>query len=252
MRLDYNDRDSGARLDIGYGEAAIIRGRWGEFYLQHPDLNARAELSLPDEDDPEALAEGVEITLSSGRYSGTSSLNVAEAEAMAAVLTSATEIAAQINEANADRIAEAKERKRREEEEREKARVERESALAGRKDMLMTELLGERVKIREAGIKGMRPAIVEVREVRGEYNYVTAEYASTGEFEIHFAWTHETDRYNRTQHLNRMRRLDVKVGAGWRTVWDDGDDDLSSYDRETPVSSAKPAPKYDGELGESL
>lgn len=243
MRLGYGDKLA-ATADIGYGPFEIVAGSYGELHFASPDAEVHITISVPDANDPVDLRDGVQLTPRSGKYS--SQLDVAGAEALGAVLVSATEVAAQINLTHADAIAEAKKAREREEAAREKAKAAREKVIKERTERLLNEFVGETVKVREAGYKTMRQAIVDAREVRGEYNYDTNEYAMTGEYKPSFSYT---GRDARTQRVERIQRLDVKVGASWRTVWDDGVEDLPSWERDRPAGSAKPVKKYDGELG---
>lgn len=114
--------------------------------------------------------------------------------------------------------------------------------LAERKERLLTEFMGERVKVRERGYKTMRQAEVTAREVT-VFDHASYSHKPTGEFEPWLRYTSDV----RTQDINRMQRLDVRVGSKWMTVWDDGLDDLPYYDNNLSTSAA-PADPYDGRL----
>jgi hypothetical protein len=102
-----------------------------------------------------------------------------------------------------------------------------------REEMLVTELLGETVKVRGLGYKTMRRAKVDVREVYKHRKEGPGPRQPTGEFKPVFLY--ESD--DRQQAVALMPRLDVMTPEGWATVWDDGAEDV--FDGEL-ASSAKP------------
>lgn len=95
---------------------------------------------------------------------------------------------------------------------------------AARKEMLITELLGELVKVRGLGYKTMRRARVEARPA-GARTYLPL-----------FMYEGET----RQQAVELIKRLDVMTPEGWATVWDDGTEDVFLGHGETLSTSAKP------------
>lgn len=99
-----------------------------------------------------------------------------------------------------------------------------------REEMLLTELLGETVKVRHKGYKTMRAACVEAHEKR---SWKGSELVPDG-YRIVFDWKDDEGRSNQ---VSLMRRLDVMTDEGWATVWDDGTDDLGFGKLAT---SAKP------------
>jgi hypothetical protein len=97
-----------------------------------------------------------------------------------------------------------------------------------REEMLLTELLGETVKIRGMGYKTMRRAKVESFSYEshpGQHTYMPV-----------FRYEKE----DRQQSVRLIPRLDVMTPDGWATVWDDGTEDLYLMDGEGLSSSAKP------------
>lgn len=96
---------------------------------------------------------------------------------------------------------------------------------ARRAEFLITELLGELVKVRGLGYKTMRRATVEVRQNRRTENY-EPWFKYEGDF--------------RQQQVALIKRLDVMTPEGWATVWDDGHEDVLLFDGETLSTSAKP------------
>lgn len=111
-----------------------------------------------------------------------------------------------------------------------------EEVIAEREQLMLTELLGETVKVRNRGYKTMRQATVDAkthrewREVGGKRELVEDGYKAS------LQWKGEA----RAGQVRLFRRLDVMTKEGWATVWDDGYDDLSEYDRRRPAGSAKP------------
>lgn len=93
-----------------------------------------------------------------------------------------------------------------------------------RNEMLMTELLGELVKVRGLGYKTMKRARVAVRDYRDGYKPY---------------FRYEGKEF-RQQNVALIKRLDVMTPDGWATVWDDGNEDVFLRDGETLSTSAKP------------
>jgi hypothetical protein len=98
-----------------------------------------------------------------------------------------------------------------------------------RREMLLTELIGELVKVRGLGYKTMRRARVKATPRWNTRN--------RGE-EFVPLFDYEGD--SRQQSVETIKRLDVMTSEGWATVWDDGTDDL--YGGKLS-SSAKPTGK---------
>lgn len=93
-----------------------------------------------------------------------------------------------------------------------------------RKEILLTELLGETVKVRGMGYKTMRRARVEVTEIAGGTEY-----------RPYFNYEKE----ERQQAVELIKRLDVMTHKGWATVWDDGTEDMYLLPGEQLATSAK-------------
>jgi hypothetical protein len=245
---------SATTIDIGFGPVSInkLDGYWGELLLSFPNkgsdrYSSLVSLSLPGRDeDPDDGA-----TFSVNRRTFTDSDETDEAATVIAAISTARTIIALWRESNKAKLAEIEAERKREEEERERLQKEREAKREAhkleteeRRERLMTEFIGERVKIRESGYKGMRSGDVDAKTKRAWSEETLRWEEIDGEFELTIRWVGEPY----TQNVFNWRRLDVKVGARWKTVWDDGVDDLSYYDQQTPVSSAKEAPMYDGSL----
>jgi hypothetical protein len=164
------------------------------------------------------------------------------------LLTFAADLAELINEANADRRAEIELERKRQEEEAEREREECRQRIAERTELLLTELVDERVNIRQHGYKTMRQATVGVRELR-VWNRETSEYEVAG-YAPKFDYVNAADA-SRTQHVDEIKRLDVKVRGTrkWKTVWEDGMDDLNPWDRDA-VSLKPVQDRYDGSCQE--
>jgi hypothetical protein len=92
-----------------------------------------------------------------------------------------------------------------------------------RRELLMTELLGEIVKVRGMGYKTMKRARVEAATFGDGYRPL---------------FNYEEDA--RQQDVELIKRLDVMTPKGWATVWDDGKEDVFLMPGETLSTSAKP------------
>lgn len=117
-----------------------------------------------------------------------------------------------INAAQGDERAEAIARAA-EEREREAAEAaKRDEAWAERSERLLTEFLGEKVRIRLRGMRRWRPATVESQEttVDGELAYVPC-----------FRYVYEKHGYME-RNLRGIVALEVKVGSRYQSVWNDG------------------------------
>lgn len=97
---------------------------------------------------------------------------------------------------------------------------------AEREQLLLTELLGELVKVRGLGYKTMRRARVDVRP----------NPRQDGTYKPFLKYEGES----RGQNIGTIKRLDVMTPEGWATVWDDGKDDVLLFPGETLSTSAKP------------
>ena len=150
--------------------------------------------------------------------------------------------------ANEEAIAEARREEERRAAEREKEEAERREVVKQRTEQVMTEFFGEEVKVREAGFQTMRRAIVNVRLLNGVWNRETQETEEPHDEDPRYGLRLDyIGKDVRTENVERMKRLDVKKGSRWYTVWDDGTDDLSPW--ESLSRSAAPTGRmYDGTL----
>lgn len=153
------------------------------------------------------------------------------ADQLAGLLQWVANIARQLNDATADRVAAAQAAAEAERIAREAEREQRERDLADRHLRLLNEFMDEKCRIRVRGSKRWRPVHVRVREVRGEYQpyfeYVNSDRHGPGEY-----------------RLSNVRSMEVRVGSRYKSVWDDGQGDLSPWDRVTNRDTAP----YDGGL----
>lgn len=159
-------------------------------------------------------------------------ISALEAEGYGRAILAASDIAALINEAQERYLTESRADRERRAEERRRAYEERQRVVAERRERLLHELQGGYIKIRERGFKSMVYARVGVRQ------------EGDGEWVPFFDWTTE---HIKTQNLEKIVRLDVKAQGRWRTVWDDGVDDLPEYDRELTAHARPTGLVYDGE-----
>jgi hypothetical protein len=209
----------------------IINWSGREFAIR-TDWTKDAHITVGESPMVELDERGVEMKISARSGYG---LTVESARDLLVAVSIAVDLAELINEGRADEIAAAREREEREREERKRAAEERAAAVEARRERLMTEFMGEEVKVRETGYKTMRKATVDV------YQPLSVRNGEDGEWRLRLDY-HGHDA--RTQNVAAMRRLDVLVGGRWKTVWDDGTDDV--YGELS--SSAARVEMYDGQL----
>lgn len=210
-------------LKTKFGFFKIEEPSWGGFIYLSTEQGDSIRLFSPDADDPDEYE--IEVRIDSSYLTDED-----EIEDVANLLLFSRQIVQLLKRATkGDREAAEKRRKEQEAAE-EKEREEHEALIKSREDRLMMEFVGETVKIRESGYKTARQAIIEVEEYGDE-------------FSVRFAYTGQDWR---TQQLSRIKRLDIKVGSRWKTLWDDGTSDIGGA--WALASSAKPT----GELYDAM
>lgn len=206
-------------LDTEYGPIEVRNDYYGNLEISSVlNRNARVEFSGPTRNSPNA---NVSLTIRSG-YGG---FSLEEADLLTGVVEFATALGHQL-EAVTEAEREAARRKAEEEARQRQAEQEEENRIVReRTDRLLNEFVGERVKIRARGYKGMPDGTVDaVETISGAYRPV-------------IRWR---TNLQRTSNVALWRRLDIYVGNHWETVWDDGDDDLSPWDLPNRSQNAKP------------
>lgn len=186
-------------------------------------------VSIPELGDNAAtLAEGCTITLP--RYTDYSA---EVARHWAEAIRVAADFADEQNEQLKDHIEAARVREERERQRREREKAEREAKLEARNTQLLHELLGEHGRIRLEGYKRMRPVTV------------TSVETTDGTFYARFEYKKKERHGYRDVRVDQVKTFEVKVGSRYKTVWDDGMDDLPEWDR--PSRSHTPE-QWDGRL----
>jgi ribosomal protein S8E len=137
--------------------------------------------------------------------------------------------------------AEARERYAEEERKRREAaaaaREARAKVVAEREERLLTEFMGENVRVRVGGYRSAVKATVDARPVQ---EYKAGEgYVDTGKFKVVIEYVNEND-WNRPNRVGDIERLEVKVGSRYELVWDDNPDAIGSGARDVKA--------YDGAL----
>lgn len=98
-----------------------------------------------------------------------------------------------------------------------------------REDILREELMGDEVRVRFQGYKKMVKATVTARR--------RPDFSNDGpEWRINFIYGKQAQGYQ----VARLRRLDVNTDNGWRTVWDDGLEDMPEWQAEKVKLPAHP------------
>jgi hypothetical protein len=212
-------------VDIGFGPV-LLHVKWGhEVQICDKDGGPYSgkRVSLDLEDDEES-------GFSFDRFGVYSDEDYSDLEA---IIATAGTIAGHFNEINAERIAEAKMIDEAELMNAEFDRARRDEVLEERRERLLHEFVGDEVRVRERGYKAMTRVRVRVDE-RATYNSEGDEDGGV-EYQIRFPVVGGSSRYV-SHRLDDILRLDVKDSSGrWACVWDDGKDDLPSWDRGKEV-----------------
>lgn len=95
-----------------------------------------------------------------------------------------------------------------------------------RRGIVMDELMGDEARVRCDGYKGMARCVIGARHATP---YEMEQSPGSGEWRVALRWKGA----GQSSNLNVVRRLDVKTALGWRTVWDDGTDDLWEWERDS-------------------
>lgn len=205
-------------------------------HVHGTEAGVEVSVTFPDRDaDADELKDGVRLRDRSSRYGGLTGAELAEMATLYAVVSDWDRV---WRAANVEAIEAAEREADRLEAEAEKARLEREAVMKGREQRLLTEFLGETVRVRERGYKGMARAVVEARE-KFAWSDETGERVPTGEWSLYLRYINK----QRSGQVAMLPRLDVQVGGKFQNVWDDGKDDLNPWDR-----GPNEVKKYDGGL----
>lgn len=109
-------------------------------------------------------------------------------------------------------------------------REEEAKRLRAREDICMEQLVGDEIRVRCHGYKTMAVATLEVRETHpSDIKWMEARGQEVQRWQVWYKWA---GRRTQRQGVKSTRRLDVKTENGWRIVWDDGTDDIYSWDRD--------------------
>lgn len=204
-------------IDTEWGEVALSYG-WNDLDLKRGE--AQGQVNMPYD------ASGTATYRDHSGYQDEHNL-----PDVIALAQFAQQLVGLLNAATAGARAAEAERLQRESEEREAARQRALEAVAERKDRLLNEFADEKGRIRLRGMKRWRPVTVVVRELSGD------------RYEPFFKYHYDKHGYGEAmgQHV---RCFEVKVGSRFKSVWDDGQDDLHEWDRQHNRKVAA----YDGEL----
>lgn len=196
------------------------------------DSATHVDVNVPDtlEASAKELADGCTVNLRTGYYGE----DVETMRRYAALLDRALTWAEARNAAMQDLIEAARVREAKEQAEREAAKAKRQEVLAERKERLLHEFVGEDARIRLAGMKRWRPVRVDALETGVDGEFVPALY-----------YKQEKHGYRVYEGIDQIRAFEIKVGSRYQTVWNDGKDDLPTWDRSTPAGASQP---YDGSL----
>lgn len=204
------------------GEFRIRESSWNEVTVQVGAESGRVHSPERRDSGPREAS----FRLLSGYLAASEIMDAAQ------VLIAGDYLCAQINAATEEQRKQAEEEEREREQRRQEEHERRAELIEERTERLLTEFIGETVKVRESGYKTMRQAVVEAQE----------KYDSPGEYYLRLNYLKD----QRTQQVGRIKRLDVKVGAKWLKLWDDGKDDVYG---ELATSAAE-VEQYDTKMEE--
>jgi hypothetical protein len=173
----------------------------------------------------ESKAEEAAVELS-----GYETMTAEDAANMARLCLFGSDLVSLIDEANAGAIAEQQQREADEEQQREEEALAEKAKWEERKELLLMEATGEKVRIRHRGYKTNGTAMLEVinRGSEEEPHYVPR-----------LRWD-VAQNQSRPQNIEHWQRFEVKTPKGWKLLWDDGKDDLPEYDRNIKEPKARP------------
>lgn len=200
-----------------------------EFRFEDSDDRATVTVRVPTNDaGSERLLRGCTISISQGYgHKG-----VDAARRLAELLKFATAYAEEENVKLAGKADAAKEREEAQRAKQMAERAEREERNAARKEQLLHELIGEQARIRMSGYKRWRVVTIDAFQ-RGDDSY-----------DVRFLYKNQ-QRFGFAEHgVAHVRSLEIKVGSRYKSLWDDGQEDLPLWDRKHD----RGVEQYDGEL----
>jgi hypothetical protein len=214
---------SSTTIETEYGDIVVEDARWMRdvtFTIgEHASIEVRSP-SVTDQASPATLY---------CRYGF--ELNEEQFDAFAGLYMFVSRIVTELNRYLKSDIEAAKQREEEEEVARKAAEEAREAITQERTERLLHEFIGDRVKIRHRGYKTMCYGTVSSREVGLDENEEPV-------FEVRIRYSDQG--YTRDMGVPSFQRLDVKTEEGWKTVWDDGTDDLPERDRGVKLPEVKP------------
>jgi hypothetical protein len=225
---------SEATLNTEFGEITIrAEKRYGYGRLQITIGNGEQELAVLSDGQQDEVIEQASVELN-----GYEQLPAGEAGAMARLFSFSEYLLASIDHANAEAISEQERREAEEEQKREEEAAAQQELETERTEVLMQELVGERVKVRHRNYKTMCYATVEVQPTYDKASWERDDDEEPSGYRVRLRYSDQGA--TRDSGVGSYARLDAKTEKGWRTVWDDGKDDLPEYDRDVKLPEVRP------------
>jgi DNA-binding transcriptional MerR regulator len=222
-----------ATLNTEWGEITVEIDGGGYYDIRH---TFRLEGHSFQFEVPDVKEESEEVTVLFSRGGGYRYMSENDLVFTARLMKFAAQLVGLFNDAIRDALHAQAQAEAEEEEERRKKEAESEALVKEREEVMLHELVGEKVKVRHRHYKTMCYGTVDTRAIgyeddngtRGEPNEwrPVVRYSDQG--------------VTRDSGVASYARLDVKTERGWRTVWDDGKDDLPEYDRAVKLPQTKP------------
>lgn len=205
-------------LNTEFGQFTVEEPSWGGYVYFGTMQGDDIRVFSPEANEPDSYE--IEVRVDSA-YLNTRS----EIEDEINLLRFASQLTGLLEEATEENREELERLQKEQREKEEREEKEREERIQERKDRLMMEFMGDEVKVRQRGYQTMRRAKVTARE----------DYFNKGEFKIGFDYFGQEQR---TQFVDDIVRLDIKMGSRWATLWDDGTADIGGD--QWLATSAKP------------
>jgi hypothetical protein len=209
-----------------FGSFTVEEPGWGGYVTFTTQQGDGVRIFSPEANEPDSYE--LEVRIDSAYLS-----NRSEIEDSINLLRFSSQLIGLLEDATEETREEIERLNREEREKEEREAKEREEAIQERKDRLMMEFMGDEVKVRQRGYQTMRRAKVTARQ----------DYFNKDEYLIGFEYFGQEQR---TQYVDDIVRLDIKVGSRWKTLWDDGTADIGGD--HWLATSAKPT----GEMYDSM
>lgn len=144
-----------------------------------------------------------------------------------------------INHFQADALAAQADREAQEAQEQEEAAAAQAERNREREEIMLMEMVDERIKVRHRGYKTMCYGTVYAQPLYGESHRRWPEEDGEEPTAYRAKVRYSDQGDTRDRGIESYTRVDLKTERGWRTVWDDGKDDLPEWDRAVKLPKVR-------------